>query len=71
MYWKQIWDEWILTIEDTNTPDTKTLTYITPISEWTGQVEASVALQLEQSDIILQPDWLTNVCHEVMRLLDN
>lgn len=68
---RQIGDEGILTIEHTDSPETRLITYTTAITEYRGEVKAHAALQLEQSDIILQPDGVTNVLHEVMRLLDN
>ena len=56
------WHETKLRITDTNNPDIKHLEYVWHgMLEITWYVQAHVALQLQESQEIMQPDWLTNI----------
>ena len=63
------WHETKLRITDTKNPDIKHLEYVWHgMLEITGYVQAHVALQLQESQEIMQPSGLTNVDEFVIDL---
>jgi hypothetical protein len=57
-----------LTIWDTENPDIKKLKHTTPIIKWEWFIESHRALMLQEMELIIQPDWIDSVTHEIIRM---